>query len=67
MSHHYTSSKLKSITDHFRSCADNLLKNIDELNQENKEINVKPLMRCLCIDAISKFVFCVHVNSFKEK
>lgn len=55
--------------DHFRSCADNLVKNIDGLNQENgkKEINVKPLMRCLCIDAISKFVFCVDVNSFKEK
>ena len=69
MSHHFTSSKLKSMIDHFKFCTDNFVKNVDELNRENgnKEINIKPLMRCLGIDSISKFVFAVDVNSFKEK
>ena len=55
--------------DHFKFCTDNLVKNIDELNKEtgNKAINTKPLMRCFGIDSISKFVFAVDVNSFKEE
>lgn len=42
--------------DHFKFCADNFLQNLDELNRENgtKAINIKPLMRCLGIDSISK-------------
>lgn len=68
MNPHFT-SKLESSIDLFRSHAENLVKNIDELNEDNgnKEINLKPLMRCLAIDTISKFFFRVDVNSFKEK
>lgn len=71
MSHHFTSSKLKSIFGHFKFCTDNLVNNIDELNElneqnGNKEINVKPLFRCFGVDAISKFVLAVDVNSFKD-
>ena len=54
---------------HLKLCTENLVKNIDELNREsgNQAINIKPLMRCFGIDTISKVVFAVDVNSFKDK
>lgn len=69
MTHHFTGSKLRSLIDHFAGVTNNFLKNVDDLNREsgNKPINVKPLMRCLGIDFISKIVFSIDCNSFKDE
>lgn len=58
MGHFFTSSKMKSMIGHLKFCTNNLVKNIDELNEEsgNQAINTKPLMRCFAIDVISKVI-----------
>lgn len=68
MSHHFTTSKLKSLINHFEGVTSNCLNNIAELNKENggQPINVKPLLRAYGIDCISRFVFAIDCNSFKD-
>ena len=63
------SSKLKALFDHFKGVTDNFINNVNQLIKEtgNKPINVKPLMRCYGIDVISKFVFSLDVDSYKDK
>lgn len=47
---------------------ENFLSNVDELNKQNgnQPINTKPLYKCYGIDCISKFIFAIDVNSFKD-
>ena len=69
MSHHFTTSKLESLIGHFEGVTENCLNNIAELNKEsgNQPINVKTIFSCYGIDSISKFVFAIDCNSFKDK
>jgi len=69
MSHHFTSAKLRSLIGHFKGITDNFLNNIDELNQQNgnEKINVKPLLKCYGIDCISRFIFAIDCNSWKDE
>ena len=66
-SHHFTSRNLRSLLGHFKGVTNNFLNNVDELNQKNEKINVKPLLKCYGVDCVSKFVFAIDCNSFKDQ
>ena len=63
------SSKFRALFDHFKGVTDNFINNVNRLNKEtgNKLINVTPLLKCYGIDVISKFVFSLDVDSYKDK
>ena len=69
ISQHFTGSKMRSLLHYFKGVTDNFLNNVAELNREtgNRPINVKSLFKCYGIDCISKFIFAIDCNSFKDE
>lgn len=67
MSHHFTSAKLKNLFHYFKGVTKNFLDNVEEVNKENQPIDMKPLFKAFGIDCISKFIFAIDVNSFRDK
>ena len=62
------SRKLKSQLSHFESAADNFIANIDFLRETGKSdvVEVRKVCRCYSVDMISKYIFAVDVDSFKQ-
>ena len=56
-SHHFTSSKLRSLMHHFEGVTSNFINNVEELNQNGEKINVKPLLKCYGSKAFSRLFF----------
>lgn len=59
---------MKSLISHFEVASDNFLKNIEELMETNNKnvIDVREMAKFYAVDMISKYVFAVDVNSFKQ-
>jgi len=68
MTGHFTSRKLKSLINHFEVVSANFLNNIEFLRKNNNsdKINIKEMSKFFTVDMISKYVFAIDIDSFKQ-
>lgn len=67
--YYFTSKKFRNLLPHFEKCSRNLLNNIESLKKDNKtgDINSKVLAQYYGVDCISKVLFAIDIDSFKER
>ena len=60
---------MKSLLSHFESAADNFVANIECLRTSDQTdvFEIRKMCKCYAVDMISKYVFAVDVDSFKQE
>ena len=52
---------------HFESAADNFIQNVDFLRETNNTIEIRKMCKFYAVDMISKYIFAVDCDSFKQE
>ena len=63
------SRKLKSLLSHFESAADNFMNNIESQRAStgSNVFEIRKMCKCFAVDCISRYMFAVDIDSFKQQ
>lgn len=67
--HYFTGKKLRDLFPHFDKVTENLLDNIANIRKETgtDDIEIKSIALCYSLDTISKILFSIDIDSYKER